>query len=219
MTIVLYGDTYTCADLRHVVPLGIPDPLLFVEHEGSRFVVCDAMEVSRVARLDGIAARAFDEFETLDGVVQADRGRERIEQAVAAVSELGVRDAMVPRAFPLELADLLRGRGVTVDVREELFAADRRSKNADEVAGIVRAQQAAEAGLAAALAVLGRSETDGEGELVADGERVTVERLKREIAIVVAARGASCVDLIVSHGPRLRSVTTWVTGRSGPASR
>jgi Xaa-Pro aminopeptidase len=201
-TIVLYGDTYTCADLRHAVPLGLPDPLLYVEHEGSRFVVCDAMEVSRVAGLDGIAARSFEEFETLDGAVRGDRGRKRLEQAVRAVSELGVREAVVPRAFPLELADLLRGCGVSLVVREELFVANRRSKSPGEVEGVVRAQRAAEAGLAAALAVLERSEPDRDGELVADGEHVTVERLKREIAVAVASRGASCVDLIVSHGPQ-----------------
>jgi Xaa-Pro aminopeptidase len=55
-----------------------------------------------------------------------------------------------PGDFPLEVADSLRARGLDVSTDRELFDGRRRVKNEHELAGMRRAQRAAEAGMDAA---------------------------------------------------------------------
>ena len=68
------------------------------------------------------------------------------------------------------------------------------------MAGIRRAQVAAEAGMRAAAELLRRAEPEADG-LLADGEPLTCERIKLAIRDAVAGAGANAGDdLIVSHG-------------------
>src|SRR5581483_6110842 len=68
-----------------------------------------------------------------------------------------------------------------------------------ELAGIRRAQTAAEAGMSAARELLRAAEPNGKGLLV-DGEPLTSERIKAAISQAFLAHGASSGDFIVSHG-------------------
>ena len=71
----------------------------------------------------------------------------------------GVREAIVDFEFPLGVAERLRADGIRLTVNEELFSLRRRVKTPQEMAGIRRAQRAAEAGMAAAAALLRRAES------------------------------------------------------------
>lgn len=201
--VILFGDTYCSGDVRHAIPLSLPDPVLYVEHGDSRHVVADPMEIPMLETLAGVTPHTFAEFDTDSRErSKSEALADRLELAALAVVTLGVRDALVPGSFPLQLADMLRERGVTVTVEDTVFSSRRRRKSPAEVAGVKRAQRAAEAGLEAAVELLYAAEQLGGQELIADGAPVTAERLKRVIAAVVAAHGASCTDMIVSHGPQ-----------------
>jgi Xaa-Pro aminopeptidase len=115
-----------------------------------------------------------------------------------------VAAAAVPSEFPLELGDHLRAAGVTLEVQRELFETRRRVKNEAELAGIRRAQAAAEAGMRAAVDLLRRAEPGGPG-LIADGDPLTCERIKDAIRAAVAGGGASADALIVAHGAQSAS--------------
>ena len=71
------------------------------------------------------------------------------EIVVRAVRALGVERAVVPDSFPVLTADRLRAAGVELVPDRATFAERRRSKSPAELAGIRRAQAAAEAGMAA----------------------------------------------------------------------
>ncbi|MGH2850564.1 MAG: M24 family metallopeptidase, partial [Solirubrobacteraceae bacterium] len=74
-------------------------------------------------------------------------------------------------------------------------------KTTAELAGIRRAQVAAEAGMRAAAALLRAAEPGDGGTLVVDGDPLTSERIKEAIREAVTAAGASPGDdFIVSHG-------------------
>ena len=109
--------------------------------------------------------------------------------------------AVVPETFPLWLADLLRAEGVELAVDGLFFDERRRVKTAAELAGIRRAQRAAEAGMDAARALLRQAAQNGDG-LVVDGEPLTVERVKAAMAQAFAAHGSSADDFIVAPGPQ-----------------
>ena len=102
-------------------------------------------------------------------------------------------------AFPVELADHLRGAGLELTVDREAFTRRRRVKNEAELEGIRRAQRAAEAAMDVARGLLRSADASGD-VLMLDGEPLTCERVKQEIGEVFTAHDMAADELIVSHG-------------------
>ncbi len=199
--VLIVGDTNRTPELRHEVPLGIPDPFFYAELDGRRVVVISAMEAARVEALGtSLEVRPVEEF----GADELRRSGLDVhayanELTVRIARGLGVEWATVPRNFPLGFADVLRANGVELRVDQKLFDDRRRRKSAHEVAGIRRAQKAAEAGMAAARAVLRRAERSN-GGLSLDGEPLTCELVKERVQAAFLASGAVAEEMIVSHG-------------------
>jgi Xaa-Pro aminopeptidase len=201
--VLIYADTGRSPELRHEVPIGIPDPFLYVERNGSRHVVVTSFEIDRVRELaGGPDPHPYEEF-GYDELVARGLPREEVSLGVTvnACKALGVEMATVPSTFPLAYADRLRAEGIEIRVDGALFEGRRRVKTAVELAGIRRAQRAAEAGMDAARDLLRRASANG-GGLVVDGAQLTSERIKRAIAVVFTAHGMVADDFIVSHGPQ-----------------
>jgi Xaa-Pro aminopeptidase len=199
--VLIYADTVRSPEMRHEIPLGVPDPFLYVERDGCRHVVVGAMETPRIAALDRrLEVHPSEEFGR-DELTAQGLSREAVELEVVAraCQGLGVRDAVVPPGFPVETADRLRAARIEVRADRDLFASRRRQKTRAELDGVRRAQTAAEAGMRAAADLLRRAESDGRGAR-ADGEPLTCERLKRVIGEAFAAHGAAADDLIVARG-------------------
>ena len=200
--VLIHADTFRSPELRHEVSLGVPDPFLYAEVGGVRHIAVGAMEIPRLAEVGDFQLHPFEEFGS-DELVASGRSFEEIrrEIPVRAVKALGVTSAVVPETFPLWLADLLREEGVALTVDGQFFDERRRVKTAAELAGIRRAQRAAEAGMDAARALFRQAVQNGDG-LVLDGEPLTVERVKTAMAQAFAAHGTSADDFIVAPGPQ-----------------
>jgi Xaa-Pro aminopeptidase len=97
------------------------------------------------------------------------------------------------------VADHLRANGITITPDHKFFADRRRVKNEAEIAGIRKAQKAAEAGMAAAKEILARAEQSN-GSLTVDGEPLTSELIKGAIRRAFTEHGVASDDFIVSHG-------------------
>jgi Xaa-Pro aminopeptidase len=198
--VLIYGDTVRFPELRHEVAIGIPDPFLYVERNGTKHVVIGNMEIPRLEELGGLECHPPEEFGGDELIANGlDYAQLREEIAVRAVQALDVSAATVPEGFPLFLADRLRREGVELTVNRELFEERRRTKSAEELRGIRQAQHAAEAGMTAARDLLRQAEED-DGVLRADGEPLTVERIKAAIAQAFLREGANADEFIVSHG-------------------
>jgi Xaa-Pro aminopeptidase len=94
------------------------------------------------------------------------------------------------------IADRLRADGIELTPDPKAFEARRRVKSEAELAGVRRAQRAAEAGMAAAADVLRRAEPDGD-RLALDGEPLTAEAIRATIREACAARGAPAPPTIM----------------------
>jgi Xaa-Pro aminopeptidase len=201
--VLVYGDTMRTPELRHEVPVPIPDAFLYAEKDGRRAVILHSLEIPRVRE----EARELEiiPLEQLGIDELIERGtppwQNELDIAVRACRELGLERPAVPPSFPIAHADYLREHGIDVVVDRDLFDNRRRAKNPTEVAGIRRAQRACEAALDAARELLRRARPNGAG-LEVDGEPLTSERLKRAIEDVFADHDVDGSDMIVSHGPQ-----------------
>jgi Xaa-Pro aminopeptidase len=200
--VIIHADTTRSPAMRHEVPLPVPDPFLYVEHDGRRAVVVTSFERERIAAaapdIDILPPERFGIDELLRGGTRPDAAW--LEVYTRALREIGVSTAAVPRDFPLELADHLRGEGFTIEVERELFEDRRRRKTPTELAGLRRAQRACEAALDVARTMLREAASANGGDLLLDGESLTCERIKGEMERVFIAHGTVADEFIVAHG-------------------
>jgi Xaa-Pro aminopeptidase len=199
--VLIYGDTIRHPELRHEVPLTLGDPFLYAEHDGRRYITITDFEWPRIQEA-GVDAELISPFKLgLDDLL--DSGMKYWEMAlelmVRAVQHIGVTEAIVPHTFPLMLAEHLRANGIELTPEREFFDRRRRVKNESELAGIRRAQRAAEAGMDAARDLFRRAQQSN-GSLVVDGKPLTSERVKLAIQDAFTKHGCSAEEFIVSHG-------------------
>jgi Xaa-Pro aminopeptidase len=198
--VLICSDSMRSPEMRHEVPLAVPDAFLYAELDGRRVAVVSSLEAARIREAaPGIEvippdALGWDDLLTA-GIPYPEA---ELEVYARACKKLGITSAAVPSAFPLELADRLRASGVEISADRELFGLRRRRKNATELAGLRRAQAACEAALDAARELLRNASVNG--SLVLEGESLTSERIKAEVERVFSERGVVADEFIVSHG-------------------
>jgi Xaa-Pro aminopeptidase len=199
--VLMYADTFRSPELRNEVTIGIPDPFLYAETDGAKHIAIGAMEIPRLRELGLFELHPAEEF-GLDDLIADGLSFDdvRHEIPVRAVQAFGITSAVVPENFPLWLADRLRAQGVELKPDAEFFAERRRVKTEDQLAGIRRAQRAAEAGMDAARELLRSARPNGGDVLELDGETLTVERIKAAMGEAFVRHGTTADDFIVAPG-------------------
>jgi Xaa-Pro aminopeptidase len=188
--VLMYGSPEHSADLFHEVPLPILDPFLYLERDGRRATTVSVLEAEKVSAL------GLEVLEPtglgIEELVAAGLDSVAIEAELClrACRKLGIDAAAVPPDFPLFAADHLRGAGLALNVEADLFVGRRRVKTDAELAGIRRAQQAADAAMGVAAELIRELRAGLTSEDVRAAMREECER-----------RGCELEDAaIVSHG-------------------
>jgi Xaa-Pro aminopeptidase len=190
--VLIFADTFRSPELRHEVPLGVPDPFLYAEKDGVKHIAVSSMEAARLSAVGDYVLHPNEEFgsdELIAAGLSVAQVRDEIQ--VRAVKAIGVTSAVVPETFPLWLADRLRAEGVELAADRDLFDDRRRVKTPAQLAGIRRAQRAAEAAMDTCRELLRDRGPSGE---------LTVEEVKSAMAVTFAAHGTSADDFIVAPG-------------------
>lgn len=179
------------------MPIG--DPFLYLESDGRRGVLTNALEDARIRRAaPELERQLVDEFGR-DELIEAGYSSAEIELKVCvrAVRAFGIREAVVPPDFPLALADRLRASGVELTADNALFAGRRRQKSVTEMTGIRRAAEVAVLAFREAARMLREAEVSGD-ELRLGGEILTAEAVRSRIREVCGRAGAPVPsDIIV----------------------
>jgi Xaa-Pro aminopeptidase len=198
--VLIYADSFRSADMRHAVPLGVPDPFLYAEENGTRHVFTSSMEATRVRELGLFDVHVTEDF-GMDELIESglDPRELTAQLALRYVASLEPKRFTVPENFPVWLADRLRAEGLELEVDQDVFDDRRRAKTAAQLAGMRRAQKAAEAAMDACRALLRRATISGD-ELLVDGEQLTVERVKADMNVVFAAHDTTAEEYIVAPG-------------------
>jgi Xaa-Pro aminopeptidase len=153
--VLIYGDTIRHPELRHEVPLTLGDPFLYAEKDGRRHILITDFEWPRIQEA-GVAAELISPFEL--GSTSCSRpargtGRSASSWRCAQSSASASRVRSSRTRFRCNSPIFLREKGVELTPDRELFDERRRVKNETELAGVRRAQRAAEAGMDAARAL------------------------------------------------------------------
>ena len=198
--VLLYSDTERSAAMRHEIPIAIGDPFAYAEVGGRTVILTSSLEQERIAAVRPEAELIEYADVGFHELLESGMARDQmlLEMISRAVVRMGLRSATVDPDFPLAVADRLRADGVILMPDHETFAARRRAKSPAELEGIRCAQKAAEAGMAAAAAVLREAVPEG-GKLVRNGEVVTAEMVRAALREACAAHGAPApADIIVA---------------------
>ncbi len=186
--------------MRHELPIAILGPFLLGIVAGRMHVMASPLEVERIAAAAPDAVlhdmRVLGLYELLEGGMndhQLD-----LELASRAAAAMGVRTAVVDPEMPVAVADRLRADGIVLHPDAEAITSRRRVKSAAELAGIRRAQAAAEAGMCAAAALLRQAIPDGE-HLMLGGEPLIAEAVRTALRDACQRHGAPAPpDVIVA---------------------
>jgi Xaa-Pro aminopeptidase len=201
--LLLYGDTSRSAALRHEIPITVLDPFLYAEVGGRAFILTSSLESARltVARPDA-ELLDYDDlgfYEMLrTGLTRDQISLELVSRAARAT---GVTEAIVDFEFPLGVAERLTADGITLIVADEPVKSRRRAKSESELAGIRTAQDAANAGMAAAAELLRRA-TANDGTLELDGAPLRAEDVR-------GAMRDACREAGALLGPEAIVASVW----------
>jgi Xaa-Pro aminopeptidase len=212
--VLIVADTIRSPELRHEVPLAVPDPFLYAEVGGKRAVVISSLEASRVTALGtGLEVLTFEEV-GVDELLKRGLDSYEVERELhlSAVRHLGLEQAVTPTGFPLGQADYLRSQGIELTADQPFFDDRRRVKTEPELAGIRRACRAVEAGITVGVDLL-KSAGRSNGVLTLDGEPLTCERVKLEVERAFGEHGVAAEEFTVSHGAQ---TAVGHDGGSGP---
>jgi len=214
--VLIVADTVRSPELRHEVPLAVPDPFFYAEVAAKRIVVVSSLEAGRIRDLGTDLDVLTLEDVGVDDLLK--RGLDtyalNLEVNLAACRHLGLEGAVAPGGFPLADADHLRANGIEVTADQRFFDERRRVKNEHELAGIRRACRAVEAGVAVGVELL-RGASRANGILTLDGEPLTCERIQLEVERAFGEHGAAAEEFTVSHGAQ---TAVGHDGGSGPIS-
>ncbi len=178
----------------------VPDPFIFFQHKNISYVVMSDLEIDRAKK----QSRA-DRVLSLSEYQKKLRKMGKATPALIDVLDLlfrerGIRSLIVPANFSVLLADQLRAKGFTVQIKRDPFFAERETKNVGEVRHITESLRVAKLGLEAGIRTLKRTKIGRDGYLYLNGSRLTSETLKTAVNTTIMAQGWLPSHTIISSG-------------------
>jgi Xaa-Pro aminopeptidase len=187
------------SNLYYATKFMAPDPFIYLEIKGERVLVMSDLEMDR-AKAQATVDRVLS-YSEVEGKAKS-RGIKApttVDIVHVVLKESKIRQLLVPANFPFIHATRLQELGYSVKPKRDPFYEQRVVKTAEEVRHIEEAQRATEEAVAAAHAMLRRTETK-DGQLWLDGAPVTSEGVKQLINVALMERGCIAQHTIVAGG-------------------
>jgi Xaa-Pro aminopeptidase len=197
---LIYSASESDANMLWATRFFAPDPFIFLEKRGKRYLVMSDLEIDR-ARSQASVDTVLSYSEIVRTLQKQGTPFPSVSQVLLEVFRLlKVNAAQVPTTFPLGLADELRSTDISIRVRPDPFWPSRELKTAQEVRSIRESLRIAESGMEAGIEAVRRSEIRKDGYIYLDGTRLTSEILKRVINTTIMAQGFVPSHTIVASG-------------------
>jgi Xaa-Pro aminopeptidase len=178
----------------------VPDPFIFFQHKKTNYVVMSDLEIDRAKKQAHV-----DRVLSLSLYQKKLRKKGTSSPAMIDVLDLlfrerGIRSLIVPANFSALLADQLRAKGFTIQIKRDPFFAERETKAADEIRHITESLRVAKLGLEAGIRAIRRTKFGRDGYLYLNGSRLTSEALKTAVNTTIMAQGWLPSHTIISSG-------------------
>lgn len=194
--ILLVGTPIITPDIRYATRFSAPDPVVYLQHKKSRYLLVNRMEAGRARR----ETKGLTVLTPEDLSLTPDDRRRLGGWALGLMAYAKVRRVVVPAQFPLGIARHLEHNGRRVDVHPGLLFPGRRQKSKEEIAFIRCAQRAAVAGYRAAASLIAGARADRRGTLCVQGRVLTADTVRRAIHMSILEHGCHAADTIVAGG-------------------
>lgn len=184
--------------IRHKV--GDPAALIEIPGQPSTLILRD-IEMHRArqhARADRVACPA--DFAPSAGL-SGDRETATAQAVGECLRRAGVKEVWTDRALPIIFAHYVEAAGVKVRCDPDLGVLERRSKDAEEIEFLRKAQSVTEKAMALACELVAKAAARSEGTLQHEGEPLTSERVRQAIDVFLLSQGFAGPSPIVAGGP------------------
>ncbi len=193
--LLLVGDSERSSDLFWATGFRAPDPFIYIATIDAAWVVVKDLELDRareqVQNAEVVASSVYEK--------DLSNAPSMAEVLAEILRERSLQHVRVPDDFPVGLADKLRQSDFELSIAAAPLFPARAIKDEREVAAIAGAQQAAEAGMQAAVDTL-RAATITDGALELDGTPLTSEEVRRRIHRALLEHDCSAQHTIVAGG-------------------
>jgi Xaa-Pro aminopeptidase len=198
--ILLVSASESDSNMLYAAGFFVPDPFIFFQHKKTKYVVMSDLEIDRAKKQAHV-----DRVLSLSLYQKKLRRRGISSPAMVEVLDLlfrerGIRSLIVPANFSVLLADQLRAKGFSVQIKRDPFFAEREAKAVDEVKHITESLRVATLGLEAGIRALKRTKIGGDGYLRLNGSRLTSETLKTIVNTTIMGQGWLPSHTIISSG-------------------
>lgn len=198
-TLCLHADDRSADFLYASGGFRVPDPVFWFRHHDRSHLIVPPLELGRARKSTAIDV-AHDWMPVRTSLRENGRpDADRLDAVVQILRSEGVRETRVPADFPLATAERMRAAGIAVQAVSGTLFPEREAKSDLELAAIRRVQAANEEALEHALSVLRRARA-ANGVLRLNGDVLTAERLRAEIAVHLMRNGCLAKNTIVSCG-------------------
>ncbi|MDH3444384.1 MAG: Xaa-Pro peptidase family protein [Deltaproteobacteria bacterium] len=198
-TLLMVSASEGDSNMLYAAGFFVPDPFIFFEHKKTKFVVMSDLEIDRAKR----QARA-DRVLSLSQYQRKLRAMGKVPTTIDILDllfrERGIRSLIVPANFSVLLADQLRAKGFSVQIKRDPLFAEREIKTREEVSRIAESLRVARLGLEAGIRALKRSKIGRDGYLYLNGAKLTSEILKTAVNTTIMAQGWLPSHTIISSG-------------------
>jgi Xaa-Pro aminopeptidase len=206
--LLLYSDSFRDANIYYLTKFLAPDPFIFLKRvDADPVIVVNQMEYPRAQKQSIIkTVRSYLDYNYIEAIKSAKEPQLGAMKFIAKVAEkeLGVgTNICVPPNFPVIAADVLRGKGLTINPMFDVVEKARETKDIDEVEEIRAVQAVIEEVTSEAIELIANSDVGSNGTLHFNGEPLTVGRIKSFFGRKLLENG--CIpeeDIIVACGPK-----------------
>ena len=193
---LIVADSEKSADMLYASGFRAPDPFIYYRRGDEKGIVLSVLEHDRGIRErhPWVKIHRLEEFSS--------GGGDTAEVIQALANYLGITEYIVPKDFPLYLADALRGSGLQVACKKDDFFPERRYKSSNEISKISLAMRITEKGMRCACRILAEAHIcSNSNTLVWQEKTLTSEILRSEINLELMRHGAVAESTIVACGP------------------
>ncbi|MCS1410640.1 MAG: putative dipeptidase PepE [Verrucomicrobia subdivision 3 bacterium] len=188
--------------LYHRLCFSVGDPVALIEQEKGKTLILRDIEMERARRNAQVHhVHCPADFPPAEGL-SGDRETATAQALAEFLAREGISQVEADRSFPLSFAEELRSHGISLIYNPALGVMERRSKDAQEIEWLCKAQKITAATMTRACQMVAKATATPEGSLQVGGSPLTSERLQSLIDVWLLEEGFSNPGSIVAGGPQ-----------------